>query len=354
LQTQIFAGPMSGGGSVHAEICFIEQRPTGPAALDVEVSEAGQVEPPRRVLVTNPTSGTGRAVVEALTTHYQVVGLVCAYGMEQIEERKRQALAMGIDPANLVGFDWASCTLDCPRFPSVWAMVHPAVKYRFPGCAPGTDPGGKHEMLMDILLQAWRAANGPFVLFSTSDVYGLPPPPLPIRPDSPQALRGFAADDTSYPAYKHRCELRLEAVATELGREDHISILRLPFIVKGRRECIALLRTKLPLLEGAADDRHQRGDGFISCVDASAIAARCLDTPARGACNVVTEHFVYRDDVFRSPANFAQALSQATTKSRSLLCYHWSYDTTFVAEQLQYNPRDRLADLIDRLSQPAA
>ena len=301
----------------------------------------------RRVLVTSPTSCMGRAVVDALhaAAQYQVVALICAEGEREREQRRREAVAMNIEAPNIFVWDWTTCALvDCPTAPDVWAIVHPAVKY-----ADMTDPGGRNSRLLDMLLGVWRRATGSFVLFSTCDVYGLPPPPLPIRPLPAHELRHWAAEDVSYPAVKHRCELAIAAVAKELGREHQISLLRLPRIAKDARTYVSgMLRMRLPWLEGTADDRDIRGDGFIAGSDAAAIAVRCIDSPSQGACHAVTEHFAYKADIFRG-RDFASAMlyGQWPSTQTDFSCFHWQYDTSFVRDHLRYVPQHQLAKMVD-------
>lgn len=214
---------------------------------------------------------------------------------------------------------------------------------------------------MQALLDGWQA--GPFVFFSSLDVYGLATAPL-ISEETP-----LDEDYNDYARGKIVSERLLLEAAQRQGRPDFTS-LRAPHIwaphPTARRRLTGLIEESDVLLPGGdAAEWSQYRDAWIDARDLAWVAAECLARPLGGPLNVLAGHFTWHDlfselihltgrdcRIIHKPL---AALSDAERASRRFYGQTWRYDDRRLREAFGFQPgRTWQQTLAETLSAPSA
>jgi nucleoside-diphosphate-sugar epimerase len=199
---------------------------------------------------------------------------------------------------------------------------------------------------MQVLLDGWR--DGPFVFFSSLDVYGYSKTPL---------ITEMEPLDETHSDYAHGkviCEQLLLEKAGQKGRLDQVSILRASHIVgphpKVYGRLIGLLGDKDTIvLPGASESEwSQCGDAYIDVRDLAWIVAECLRRPIGGPVNVLAGHFVWHDlcaEVIRLTGQDCRIVHKSLDQisadeqpERILFSQSWKYDNRRLLEMLGFQP----------------
>jgi nucleoside-diphosphate-sugar epimerase len=207
---------------------------------------------------------------------------------------------------------------------------------------------------MQALLDGWQ--DGPFVFFSSLDVYGLSPAPL-ISEETPLA--------TDYNDYAHG-KMVSEGLLAAQGRPDFTS-LRAPHIwaphPKARRRLMDQAKGDAVLLPGAHEaEWSQFRDAWIDARDLAWIVAECLTHPLSGAMNVLAGHFVWHDlvaEVMRSTGSAATLVHKPLAKMdesqrRAMQFYaqSWRYDDSRLRAHLGFRPTRAWQETVSEVLRP--
>lgn len=214
---------------------------------------------------------------------------------------------------------------------------------------------------MQSLLDGWQA--GPFVFFSSLDVYGLATAPL-ISEETPLD-EGY----NDYARGKIVSERLLMEAAQRQGRRAATS-LRAPHIwaphPTARQRLASLIEESDVLLPGGdAAEWSQYRDAWIDARDLAWIAAECLARPMGGPLNVLAGHFTWHDlfsELIRLTGRDCRiihkplaALSDAERASRRFYSQSWRYDDRRLREALGFQPgRAWQQTLAETLMAPSA
>ena len=193
---------------------------------------------------------------------------------------------------------------------------------------------------MQALLDGWR--HGPFVYFSSLDVYGLSNAPL-ISEETPLT----DTDDD----YAHG-KVVSEGLLAAQGRTDFTS-LRAPHIwaphPKARRRLTDRTQSDTVLLPGVDETEwSQHRDAWIDARDLAWIVAECLERPLGGSMNVLAGHFVWHDlvaEIIRltgSACTFIHRpladMDEETRQAMRFYAQSWRYDDTRLRTHLDFHP----------------
>lgn len=144
---------------------------------------------------------------------------------------------------------------------------------------------------MQALLDGWQ--EGPFIFFSSLDVYGLSTTPF-ITEEEP-------LDDNynDYAKGKVVCERLLIETARRRNRTDY-SILRAPYIwaphPTAYKRLMKLTESEAIILPGATEEEwSEYRDAWIDARDLAWIVAECLQHPPGGAVNAISGHFAWNE-----------------------------------------------------------
>ena len=214
---------------------------------------------------------------------------------------------------------------------------------------------------MQALLDGWQ--TGPFVFFSSLDVYGLATAPL-ISEET-----RLDEDYNDYARGKIVSERLLMEAAQRQGRSDFTS-LRAPHIwaphPTARRRLAGLIEESEVLLPGGdAAEWSQYRDAWIDARDLAWITAECLARPLGGPLNVLAGHFAWHDlfsELIRLTGRGCRiihkplaALSDAERAGRRFYSQSWRYDDHRLREMLGFQPsRTWQQTLAETLMAPAA
>lgn len=195
---------------------------------------------------------------------------------------------------------------------------------------------------MQALLEGWQA--GPFVFFSSLDVYGLTTAPLTDE----EAPLDEAYDDYGYG--KIVCERLLAEAAQQRGRADWSS-LRAPHIwgphPTARQRLLDRIKDDPVLLPGGDEaEWSQYRDASIDARDLAWVVAECLERPIGGPVNVLAGHFVWHDlisEVIRLSGLDRQIvhkplaeMSDEERASKRTSCQSWRYSDRRLREMLSF------------------
>jgi nucleoside-diphosphate-sugar epimerase len=279
------------------------------------------------ILVTGATGLSGSYVVEELVRRGLPVRAL-------VRDRSRAlAKAMGVEIA--VG-DLADPESLTRASEGVAGIVHAACTLK----------DSKVDIAaMQALLRAWQ--DGPFVFFSSLDVYGFSKAPL-ISED--EAL------DASYNDYargKVVSERLLEEAAKRAARGG-VSILRAPHIWAphpvARKRLLDWVTGRDALVLPGADEAEwsQYRDAWVDARDLAWIVAECLTKPIGGPVNVLAEHFVWHDllaEVIRCSGLAVRiahkplsAIRDEEQPRRLVLSQTWRYDDAKLRGMLSFAP----------------
>jgi nucleoside-diphosphate-sugar epimerase len=214
---------------------------------------------------------------------------------------------------------------------------------------------------MQALLEGWQ--TGPFVFFSSLDVYGLATAPL-ISEET-----RLDADYNDYARGKIVSERLLLEAASRQGRRGATS-LRAPHIwgphpTARRRLTGLILETDVLLPGGDAAEWSQYRDAWIDARDLAWITAECLARPMGGPLNVLAGHFTWHDlfsELIRLTGRDCRivhkplaALSDAERASRRFYSQSWRYDDHRLRAALGFQPsRAWQQTLAETLMAPSA
>ena len=144
---------------------------------------------------------------------------------------------------------------------------------------------------MQALLDGWQ--EGPFIFFSSLDVYGLSTAPF-ITEEEP-----LDENYNDYAKGKVTCERLLIETAHQQDRTDY-SILRAPYIwtphATAYKRLMKLIESETIILPGAKEEEwSQYRDAWIDARDLAWIVTECLQHPLSGAANAISGHFAWHD-----------------------------------------------------------
>jgi nucleoside-diphosphate-sugar epimerase len=211
---------------------------------------------------------------------------------------------------------------------------------------------------MQALLDGWR--HGPFVFFSSLDVYGLSQAPL-ITEDEP-----LDETYTDYATGKVLSERLLTEAARRQRRTDY-SILRAPHIwaphPTAYQRLIGLIGDKdTVVLPGAIQaEWTQYRDAWIDARDLAWIVAGCLEHPIGGPVNVLAGHFAWHDlyaEIIRLTGRDCRIvhkpldqISDDEQPQRVFRAQSWRYDDRKLRDTLGFQPshtwQQTLAETLD-------
>jgi nucleoside-diphosphate-sugar epimerase len=278
------------------------------------------------ILVTGATGLSGHFVVRELQQRgYAVRGLA-----RQASAAKLQALGVDVAIGDLADPDSLRRACD-----GVDGIVHAACTF---------SDSTVDIAAMQALLGGWQA--GPFVFFSSLDVYGFSTAPL-IDEETP-------LDEThnDYARGKVVSELLLEQAAQQQGRRDFTS-LRAPHIwgphPTARQRLLDYVKGNTVLLPGGDEvEWSQNRDAWIDARDLAWVVAECLARPVRGPVNVLAGHFVWHDlftEVIRLSGAACQivhkplaAMNDEEQASRRFYAQSWRYDDRTLRQALAFQP----------------
>ena len=246
------------------------------------------------ILITGATGLSGHYVVlELLRRGYAVRGLA-----REASAAKLQALGMDVAIGDLADPDSLRRACD-----GVDGIVHAACTF---------SDSTVDIAAMQALLDGWQ--TGPFVFFSSLDVYGYSTAPL-IDETTPL---DEAHNDYAYG--KIVCERMLAATAQRQGRSDWSS-LRVPHVwgphPTARQRLLDLVKGDTVLLPGGdKTEWSQYRDAWIDARDLAWLVAECLARPIGGAVNVLAGHFVWHDLFTRSSGSAARPARSSTSRWR--------------------------------------
>ena len=211
---------------------------------------------------------------------------------------------------------------------------------------------------MQALLDGWR--DGPFVYFSSLDVYGYAATPL-ITEDEP-----LNESHNDYARGKVFSERLLVEAARRQGRTD-ASILRAPHFwaphPTAYRRLVGLLGDRDTVVLPGADETawSQYRDAWIDARDLAWIVAECLERPIGGPVNVLAGHFVWHDlytEIIRLTGRDCRIvhrslsqMSEAEQRRCAFLAQSWRYDDRKLRNTLGFQPsrtwQQTLAETLD-------
>lgn len=145
---------------------------------------------------------------------------------------------------------------------------------------------------MHTLLDSWQ--EGPFIFFSTLDVYGLSTTPF-ITEEEP-----LDENYNDYARGKVVCERLLVETARQQNRTDN-TILRAPYIWAPHPTAYKRLMNQLDerdtiILPGTTEEEwREYRDAWIDARDIAWIVAECIQHPIGGAVHPISGHFVWHD-----------------------------------------------------------
>jgi nucleoside-diphosphate-sugar epimerase len=214
---------------------------------------------------------------------------------------------------------------------------------------------------MQALLDGWQ--TGPFVFFSSLDVYGLATAPL-ISEGTP-----LDEDYNDYARGKIVSERLLMEAAQRQGSRAAVS-LRAPHIwgphATARRRLAGLIEENEVLLPGGdAAEWSQYRDAWIDARDLAWIVAECLTRPMDGPLNVLAGHFTWHElfnELIRLTGRDCRivhkslaAMNDAERASRRFYSQSWRYDDHRLRDVLGFQPsRTWQQTLAETLMAPAA
>jgi nucleoside-diphosphate-sugar epimerase len=278
------------------------------------------------ILITGATGLSGHFVVlELLRRGYAVRGLARASSAAKLQ-------ALGVDVAIGDLADPDSLRQACD---GVDGIVHAACTF---------SDSTIDIAAMQALLDGWQA--GPFVFFSSLDVYGFSTALL-IDEDTP-------LDETynDYAYGKIVCERLLADAAQRQGRVD-FSSLRAPHIwgphPTAQQRLLDRVKDDPVLLPGGDEaEWSQYRDAWIDARDLAWVVAECLERPVGGPVNALAGDFIWHDlldEVIRLSASPCQivhkplaAMSEAERASRRVYSQSWRYDDGKLSEILFFTP----------------
>lgn len=278
------------------------------------------------ILITGATGISGHFVIRELQQRgYAVRGLA-----REASAPKLQALGIDVAIGDLADPDSLRRACD-----GVTGIVHAACTF--------TD-SNIDVAAMQALLDGWQA--GPFVFFSSLDVYGLSTAPL--TDEETPLDEGY----NDYARGKVVCERLLAETAQRQGRNDWSS-LRAPHIwgphPTARQRLLELVKGDTVLLPGGDEaEWSQYRDAWIDARDLAWVVAECLAQPIGGPVNVLAGHFVWHDlftEVIRLSGSVCQivhkplaAMSDEERASRRFYSQSWRYDDRKLRETLAFQP----------------
>lgn len=214
---------------------------------------------------------------------------------------------------------------------------------------------------MQALLDGWQ--TGPFVFFSSLDVYGLATAPL-ISEETP-----LDEEYNDYARGKIVSERLLMETAQRQGRGDFTS-LRAPHIwaphpTACQRLAGLIAENEVLLPGGDAAEWSSYRDAWIDARDLAWIAAECLTRPMGGPLNVLAGHFTWHDlfsELIRLTGRSCRiihkplaTLSDAERASRRFYSQSWRYDDHRLRAALGFQPsRTWQQTVAETLMAPAA
>jgi nucleoside-diphosphate-sugar epimerase len=278
------------------------------------------------ILITGATGLSGHYVaLELLRRGYAVRGLA-----REASAARLQTLGVDVAIGDLADPDSLRRACD-----GVTGIVHAACTF--------TD-STVDIAAMQALLDGWQA--GPFVFFSSLDVYGFSATPL-IDETTP-----LDEAHNDYARGKVVSEKLLQQAAQRQGRSD-FSSLRAPHIwgphPTARRRLLDLVKGDSVLLPGGdeAEWSHYR-DAWIDARDLAWVVAKCLAQPVGGPVNVLAGHFIWHDllsEIIRLSGAACQIVHKPLTDmspsertSRRFYCQTWRYDDHKLREVLAFTP----------------
>ncbi len=281
------------------------------------------------ILITGATGLSGHFVVlELLRRGHAVRGLARASSAARLQ-------SLGIDVAIGDLADPDSLRRACD---GVDGIVHAAC----------TDTDSTVDIAAtQALLDGWQA--GPFVFFSSLDVYGYSTAPL-IDEDTP-----LDEGHNDNARCKVVCERLLEDTARQQGRSDWSS-LRAPHIwgphPTARQRLLNLVKGDTVLLPGGDETEwSQYRDAWIDARDLAWLVVECLARPISEPVNVLAGHFVWHDlftEVIRLSGAACQivhkplaAMSDEERASRRFYGQSWRYDDRKLRAALAFQPAHR-------------
>lgn len=294
------------------------------------------------ILVTGATGLSGHFVVLELQRRgYLVRGLARASSADKLA-------ALGVDVAIGDLADPDSLRRACD---GVDGIVHAACTFS--------------DSTVDIaatqaLLDGWQ--HGPFVFFSSLDVYGFSTAPL-ISEATPLDER-----HNDYARGKIVCERLLAEAAQRQGRSD-LTSLRAPHIwgphLTARQRLLSLVQGDTALLPGGNEaEWSQYRDAWIDVRDLAWVVAECLARPVGGPANGLAGHFVWHDlftEVIQLSGSACQIvhkalaeMSQAERASRRFYGQTWRYDDRTLHQALAFQPRWTWQQTVAETLPPAA
>lgn len=278
------------------------------------------------ILVTGATGLSGHFVVlELLRRGYAVRGLARASSAPKLQ-------ALGVDVAIGDLADPDSLRRACD---GVDGIVHAACTF---------SDSTVDIAAMQALLDGWQ--HGPFVFFSSLDVYGFSAAPL-IDEHTP-----LDEGHNDYARGKVTCERLLQEAAQRQGRNDWSS-LRAPHIwgphPTARQRLLDLVKEDTVLLPGGDEaDWSQYRDAWIDARDLAWVVAECLAQPVGGPVNVLAGHFVWHDllsEIIRLSGAACQIvhkpladMSPSERASRRFYSQSWRYDDRTLRQALAFQP----------------
>ncbi len=278
------------------------------------------------ILITGATGLSGHFVVlELLRRGYAVRGLARASSADKLA-------ALGVDVAIGDLADADSLRHACD---GVDGIVHAACTF---------SDSTVDIAAMQALLDGWQ--SGPFVFFSSLDVYGFSPAPL-IDEQTP-----LDEGHNDYARGKVVSERLLAEAAQRQGRNDWSS-LRAPHIwgphPTARQRLLSLVQGDTALLPGGDEAEWSLyRDAWIDARDLARVVAECLTRPMGGAVNVLAGHFVWHDlftEVIRLSGSACQIvhkpladMSASERASRRFYCQTWRYDDRTLRQALAFQP----------------
>ena len=294
------------------------------------------------ILVTGATGLSGHFVVRELQRRgYPVRGLARASSAAKLQ-------ALGVDVAIGDLTDPDSLRRACD---GVDGIVHAACTF---------SDSRIDIAAMQALLEGWQ--HGPFVFFSSLDVYGLTTAPL----TGEETPLDEAYNDYAYG--KIVCERLLAEAAQQQGRGDW-SNLRAPHIwgphPTARQRLLDRIKDDPVLLPGGDEaEWSQYRDAWIDARDLAWIVAECLERPVGGPVNVLAGHFVWHDlftEIIRLSGSACQivhkplaAMSDEERASRRFYAQSWRYEDRRLRKVLVFTPSRTLQRTVQETLSSAA